>query len=195
MRRGAAIAILAVLLLSGCTQRYDSPDDRSEAFGDAVAEQLRDVDTTPDDLRVYGGFDGIVFDAFLDRRSFAETRAFIESARSAADDSPLGDLPVRFVLSHRDTGQGTGTLEWRGYDPARSDRYYAALRLWLDVLADPGVQIKEKFEVEAATVFASVEVSDGRGLEAYRTQLVEAFQAAGFPEPRVEVEVEAARVP
>lgn len=131
--------MVAVLLLSGCAQRYDSPHDRADAFGDAVAEQLRDVDMAPDDLRVRGSFDGIVFDAFLHRRSFSETRAFIESARSAADDSPLGQLPVRFILSHRDTRSGT--------------------------------------------VVASVEVSDGRDLAAYRTQLVEEFRAAGFPNP------------
>jgi hypothetical protein len=190
-RRLAAIAVVAVLLLSGCTQRYDSPDERAEAFGHEVAESLKDVEPRPADLQVRGNFDGIVLEAQLDQMSFSETRDFIEAALPVVEDSPLGALPVRIILthegslSHEGLPSGSVSMEWRGYDPVRSERYFAAVQLWLDVLADPEVQFKEKFDVEAAYVYGAIEVFDGRDLDAYRAELVGVLEQAGYTDPRI----------
>ena len=190
-RRLAALAVVAVLLLSGCTQRYDSPDERSEAFGDEVAEKLKDIVPESAGLEVRGSFDGIVLESYIGEMSFAETRDFIETALPVIEDSPLGALPVRIVLTHEGSlgreglPSGSNTMEWRGYDPARSERYFAAVQLWLDVLADPGVQFKEKFDFEAAYVYGAVQVFDGRDLDTYRAELVGVLEQAGYTDPRI----------
>ena len=186
-RRLVAVAAVAVLLLSGCTQRYDSPDDRSHAAGDAVAESLRDIEPQPAELRTRGGFDGITLDARLEDMSASETRAFLEGALPVVAESPLGTMPIRIVLSHDGARSGSGSLEWRGYDPARAERYFAAVQLWLDVLADPGVRVEEKFDVQAAYVFGSVEVLDDRDVEAYRAELHGALEKAGYTAPSLRV--------
>ncbi|WP_440708726.1 hypothetical protein [Herbiconiux sp. YIM B11900] len=192
-RRLVVVAVVAVLLLSGCTPRYDTPDDRSQAFGDAVAETLRDVEPQPAELRVRGSSDGITLDARLGDLSSSDTRRFIEEALPLVGDSPLGALPVRLVLSHDDVRSGAGGLEWLGYDPARSDRYFSAVQLWLDVLADPGVRVGERFEVQAAYVSGTVEVFDGRDLEAYRSELVGVLEQAGYVDPSITVVATAAQ--
>jgi hypothetical protein len=186
-RRAAAIAVIGALLLSGCAQQYDTPDDRSRAFGEAVGESLQDVEPQPDTLRVRGDFDGITVEASLGAMSFSETREFIEGALPVVEDSPLGSLPIRILLGHEAARSGSGGLEWRGYDPARSDRYFAAVQLWLDVLADPEVRVKERFDVQAAYVFGTVEVFDDRDLDAYRDELVAALEQAGYVDPSLTV--------
>ncbi|WP_291055391.1 hypothetical protein [Herbiconiux sp.] len=192
-RRLAAVAVVAVLLLSGCTPRYDTPDDRSQAFGDAVAETLSDVEPQPAELRVRGSYDGITLDARLGDLSSSDTLRFIEEALPLVGDSPLGALPIRLVLSHDDARSGVGGMEWLGYDPARSERYFSAVQLWLDVLADPGVQVEERFEVQAAFVSGSIEVFDGRDLDAYRSELVGVLEQAGYVDPSISVVAAAAQ--
>lgn len=186
-RRLAAVAVVGALLLTGCTPQYATPDERSHAVGDAVAERLRDVDPQPADLRVTGSYDGIVVDAALADLSPDETRDFIETALRVVEESPLGAMPVRLILSHDDARSGGGVLEWRGYDPERSERYFAAVQLWLDVLADPGAKVDQTFEVEATTVHGSVEVFDDRDLAAYRADLLAALEQAGYVDPSLEV--------
>lgn len=189
MRRrvAAVVAVVGALLVSGCTQQYATPDERSHAVGEAVAESLRDVEPQPADLSVRGGFDGIVLEADLADLSPSETRDFIEAALPVMEESPLGAMPARLIFRHDDSRSGGGVLEWRGYDPERSERYFAAVQLWLDVLADPGAKVKQKFEVEATTVYGAVEVFDDRDLDAYRAQLEAALEQAGYVEPSLEV--------
>ncbi|MFB2554612.1 hypothetical protein [Herbiconiux liangxiaofengii] len=186
-RRLAAVGVVAVLLLSGCTQRYDTPDDRSNVFGAEVDESIHDLEVQPSNVRVTGSFDGIRMEAYLDQMSFAETREFIEAALPVIQDSPLGAMPVRIVLGHKAARSDSGTLEWNGYDPERAERYFAAVQLWLDVLDDPGVEVDEKFEVRAAYVFATVVVFDDRDLDAYRAELVGALEQAGYVDPSITV--------
>lgn len=186
-RRTATAALVAVLFLTGCTQQYETPDDRSHAFGADVSETIRQLDPLPTHLRVRGGFGGIVIEAYLDRMSYDEVRRFVEGALAAVDDSPLGSLPVRLMLSHESAQPDSGTLEWRGYDPARAERYFGAVQLWLDALADPGVRVEEWFSVRAADVTGTISVLDGRDVDAYRAELVGALELAGFPSPSLSV--------
>lgn len=182
-RHLAAVAVVSALLLSGCAPQYATPDERSRSFGSDVAEELKNVETQPDELRVGASYDGITIDAQLGTMSPADSRAFIEEALPIIQDSPLGAMPVRFVFRHEDARSGGGGLEWRGYDPAQAERYFAAVELWLDVLADPGVELKERFEIEGSYFYGSVGVLDDRDVQAYRDDLVVALERAGFAEP------------
>lgn len=188
----AAAAAVAALLLTGCAPQYATPDERSESFAEPVAEAVNELDSAPEDVQVRSSFDGIVLEARLGDMSYAETRAFIEQALPIVEESPLGTMPVRLLLSHTQQGSGqqgavagSTTLEWRGYDPARADRYFAAVQVWLDTLADPGVQFDETFQVQAAAVFGDISVVDGRDLDAYSAEITAQLEKAGYVEPRI----------
>ena len=183
----AGLALVGTLLLSGCAPQYTDPDDRSASFGAAVAAELKDLQPHPDEVRVRGDYDGISLDIQLGDMSFDDSRAFIESALPIIQDSPLGAMPVRFVLSHEATPSGGGGLEWRGYDPARADRYFGALQLWFDILADPGVKVDEPFQLEAAKVWGSITVLDGRDPDLYRADLLARLAQIGYADPYLAV--------
>lgn len=188
-RRIAAVAAAAIaaLLLIGCAPQYATPDERSESVAEPVAEEVNKLDSAPDDVRVRSSFDGITVEAHLGDMSYAETRAFIEDALPIVEDSPLGTMPVRLLLGHAQEGSvsGSGTLEWLGYDPERAGRYFAAVQVWLDTLADPGVQFDEPFQVQAVAVFGEISVLDDRDVDAYSAEVTAQLEQAGYVEPRI----------
>lgn len=186
-RRVAAAAAVAALLLTGCAPQYATPDERSGSFAEPVAEKVKELDPQPDEVRVRSGFDGITVEAYLDDMSYSDTREFIEGVLPIVEDSPLGAMPVRLLLGHAKEGQDTasGTLEWLGYDPARSDRYFAAVEVWLDILADAGVQFDDRFQVQAAYVFGEIRVLDGRDIDAYSAEVIAKLEQAGYVEPSI----------
>lgn len=189
-RRIAVVATavaIATLLLTGCGPQYATPDERSESFAEPVSDAVNELDSAPDDVRVRSSSDGITLEAFLGDMSYAETRAFIEEALPIVEQSPLGTLPVRLLLRHEQDGpdSGSGTLEWLGYDADRSDRYFAAVQVWLDTLADPGVQFDEPFQVQAVAVFGEISVLDDRDVDAYSAEVAVQLEQAGYVEPRI----------
>ncbi|KQM57530.1 hypothetical protein [Agreia sp. Leaf210] len=192
-RRLATIAVVAVLLLSGCAQGYDSAEERARASAEELAESLRDVAPESIGVGATGSLEGVWVSARLDQTSFAETRDFLEDALPVVEDSPLGSLPIHVSLvyeggaSREGMPSGSATLDWRGYDPARAERYFGAVQLWLNVLADPGVQFNEVFDVQAAYVYGSISVFDDRDLETYRAELVDALEKAGYTDPLIVV--------
>lgn len=185
----AAAAAITALLLTGCAPHYATPDERSESFAEPVSEAVNELDSAPDDVQVRSSFDGITLEAFLGDMSYDETRAFIEDALPIVEDSPLGTMPVRVVLRHMHEGaeSGSGTLEWLGYDPERADRYFAAVQVWLDTLADPGVQFDEPFQVQAVAVYGEISVLDDRDVDAYSAEVIAQLEQAGYVEPRIVV--------
>lgn len=189
-RRFAALALGALILLSGCAPTYATPDERSEARGDAIAEALAQLEPHPEEFRVDGSYDGVGIIADLGDLSFDETREFLEGALTAVDESPLGSLPVTFDLSHSAEATPSQHLKWWGYDPARSERYFAAVEVWLSVLADPGVRFEDEFSVAAPYVFGMVLVLDDRDIVAYREGLADILEEGGYFEPGIYVRPE-----
>lgn len=187
MRRALAVAVGTIILLAGCAPTYSDPDDRSHERGDAVAEQILALTPQPSDVLVYGRYSGIGMTATLGDMSFADTRDFLEQSLDVIGDSPLGRLPVTITLGHASARDNSTPLKWLGYDPARADRYFAAVRLWMDVLADPETAFDDEFTVRADRAYGTVVVYDDRDLEAYRAELVAALEAAGYVEPGISV--------
>jgi hypothetical protein len=62
-----------------------------------------------------------------------------------------------------------------------------AVQVWLEVLADAGVEVDDRFEVQAAYVFGSIEVFDDRDLDAYRTEILGTLEQACYTDPSIEV--------
>ena len=121
-------------------------------------------------------------------RARASGEELAESLRDVAPEcigvGATGSLEGVWVCAH--LGQ-SATLDWRGYDPARAERYFGAVQLWLNVLADPGVQFNEVFDVQAAYVYGSISVFDDRDLETYRAELMDALEKAGYTDPLIVV--------
>lgn len=190
MRRTAAVIGLATFLLAGCSPTYSSPDDRSHARGQAVLEQILTIDPQPRDVSVYGRFDGIGMTVSLSDMSFEASRDFLEQSLAVIGDSPLGKLPVSIQLHHASARDAPQPLKWLGFDPARSDRYFAAVEVWMTVLADAQAEFDGEFSVQASRVVGTVVVSDDRDLSVFRSELVSVLEAAGYTDPSILITTE-----
>jgi len=189
MRRAAGIALI-VGLLAGCSPVYENPDDRSHARGAELAEALANVEPQPLDLDVWANYDSIRITMDVGDLTGPEIRDIVEPMLQVVSESRIASLPVRIQLRHDQASDATHLmpLEWMGYDPARAERYFAAVEVWLMVLADPDVQFEEDFEVQGAYVSGHILVFDDRDIAAYRAELVATLEAAGYVEPYINVE-------
>lgn len=190
MRGRIALAAAAVvLLLSGCAPSYSTPDERSHARGKVVSDQILAIEPQPRDVVVHGRYDGIGMSVSLGDMSFADTRSFVEQSLTIATASPLGALPIQMTFHHSSVRPARGQqLKWWGYDPARADRYYGAMQMWLDVLADTGTEFESDLTVQAVRVYGKILVFDDRDLDAYRAEIDATLTAAGYVNPGVVIE-------
>lgn len=194
MRRIGAIALVATLL-AGCAPTYESPDDRSHARGAelerAMVEVMKEADPQPEDLDVWANYDAIRITMNVGDLTGPEIRDIVERALQTVSESRIASLPVRIQLRHDQASDAVRSmpLEWSGYDPARVERYFAAVDVWLAVLSDPDVEVEDEFSVQGSYVSVSILVFDDRDLDGYRSQLVAPLEAAGYVDPYVNVEV------
>ena len=192
MIRRMAVIALVVAVLAGCAPVYETPDDRSHARGAELAEALTTAlpESLDVDLEVWANYDTIRITMDLGDLAAPEIRGIVEDTLQVVSESRIASLPVRLQLRHDQAGSATRSrpLEWMGYDPARVERYFAAVDVWLTALADPGVQFDQDFDVRSAYVSVHITVIDDRDLEAYRAELVAMLEAAGYVDPFVTVE-------